>query len=266
VAAQARDAAAWAALARRAESLGYDCLLVPDTADTLAPVPAAASAAATTSTLRVGTYVLAAPWRPPAVTAWEVRSLHLLTGGRFELGLGAGRPDAERDAAALGVPFLTAGERLRQVEAVIDAVRAAMAADAGALRVLVAAGGPRMLRLAARRADTVAFGLPPTADEGALRSAVDVVRDEAGPRFDDVELSANLLAVGDRLPPGLERWIGADIPGLVTAGSTAVLTGDTARMADTLTRRRDLLGVSYVVTNGFFADALAPVVERLAGR
>ena len=37
--------------------------------------------------------------------AWESASLDMLSGGRFELGLGVGRPDAERDSARLGAPF-----------------------------------------------------------------------------------------------------------------------------------------------------------------
>ncbi|HUR75976.1 MAG TPA: LLM class flavin-dependent oxidoreductase, partial [Sporichthya sp.] len=88
VAAMAPSGAAWTALARQAEAAGYDVLLVPDTAHTLTPLPAAAAAAAATSRLRVGTFVLAAGLRTPAATAWEATGLATLTDGRFELGLG----------------------------------------------------------------------------------------------------------------------------------------------------------------------------------
>jgi probable F420-dependent oxidoreductase len=266
VAAAARSGEEWAALARRAEDLGYATLLIPDTANTLAPFPAAAAAAAATTSLRVGTYVLAAPLRPPAVVAWETATLALLTSGRFELGLGAGRPDAEADAARLGVPYGSPGERVAQVEAVIHAVRERAAAQQQpAPRMLVAAAGPRLLGLAAREADTVAFGLGPQVGDDGLAAAVATVRAAAGDRWDALELSCNLLAVGEEIPPWLRQFLDVDVAELAAAGSIAVLTGTTEEMADRLARRREDAGVSYVTVNSGFADQLAPVVERLSG-
>ncbi|MET8862406.1 LLM class flavin-dependent oxidoreductase [Nonomuraea sp. NPDC004580] len=58
VAGRAPDAGVWTGLARRAESLGYATLLAPDTLGTFSPFPALAAAAAATTSLRVGTYVL----------------------------------------------------------------------------------------------------------------------------------------------------------------------------------------------------------------
>ena len=55
-----------------------------------------------TTTLHVGSWVLAAPFRSPAVVVRETSALQLLSGGRFELGIGTGRPDAAREAALLG--------------------------------------------------------------------------------------------------------------------------------------------------------------------
>src|SRR3954451_25085630 len=112
VAATARTGAEWTGTARRAEQLGYDILLVPDTLHTLSPFAALAAAAASTTRLRVGTYVLSAPNRTPEHVAWETRTLQLLSGGRFELGIGGGRPGADRDAATLGGAFGPPGERL----------------------------------------------------------------------------------------------------------------------------------------------------------
>src|SRR3954469_23905693 len=92
------DIAGWTATAQRAESLGYDTFLVPDTLNTPAPLPALAAAAAVTTTLRVGTWVLCDPLRNPRTVAWEIATLARMTGGRVELGLGAGRPAAADDA------------------------------------------------------------------------------------------------------------------------------------------------------------------------
>ena len=113
----------WAANARHIEQLGFSTLLCPDGTGTFAPFQALSAAAAVTSTLRLGTYVLASPLRTPGEVAWESASLDVLSGGRFELGLGAGRPDAERDAARLGVPFGGPAERIRRIEETLQAVR-----------------------------------------------------------------------------------------------------------------------------------------------
>src|SRR3954447_9336784 len=85
VAGKAPSGAEWAATARRAEELGYDTLLVPDTLNTFAPFPALAAAAAATTSLRVGSYVLSAPNRTPGLVTWEAETLQQLSDGRFEL-------------------------------------------------------------------------------------------------------------------------------------------------------------------------------------
>ncbi|MFI7699239.1 LLM class flavin-dependent oxidoreductase [Nonomuraea sp. NPDC049480] len=248
VAGQAPDAGAWAALARRAEDLGYATLLVPDTLGTFSPFSAAAAAAAVTRTLHVGTYVLSAANRTSRAVAWETTTLQTLSGGRFELGLGAGRPDAERDAAELGVRFGTPSERIERLSETIDAVKDA--------RILVAASGTRLLRLAAAKADTIALGVPPHSTEDQVAAKVDELYELAGDRFPDLELGMNLAAAGGEPP----AWLGA-----LGATATGVLRGTPGEMADVLRRRRDRLGVSYVSVNAQYLDAFAPVVERLAG-
>ncbi|WP_344270422.1 LLM class flavin-dependent oxidoreductase [Actinomadura napierensis] len=266
----ARDGAAWAALARRAEDLGYATLLTPDTTGTADPVASLAAAAGATDSLRVGTFVLSAATRPAPMVAWQAASLAFATGDRFELGIGAGRPGGEADAELFGVPYGTAAERVRRVEAVMDAVAdppAGLFAGTGRPpRVLVAASRRRMLELAARRAGTVAFGVPPLANDADLAPLVDIVRDAAGERFDDLELCTQVHVVGDEVPEWLAPQLGADGPAMASAGSIAMLTGTPSQMAGVLARRRDELGVSYVSVSSAFAEQFAPVVELLAGR
>jgi len=91
VAALAPTAQAWQETALRAEELGYDTLLAPDTMTTLEPFTALAAAATATERLRVGTFVLPVPFYPPSEITWRALALDLLSGGRFDLGLGAGR-------------------------------------------------------------------------------------------------------------------------------------------------------------------------------
>src|SRR5215217_4139397 len=87
----AESAEAWEAKARRVEELGYSTLCMPDHFDDqLAPIPALLAAAMATTRLRVGTLVLDNDYRHPLLTAKEAATVDLLSGGRFELGMGAG--------------------------------------------------------------------------------------------------------------------------------------------------------------------------------
>ena len=86
---------AWLDYARQLEDAGIGVLLIRDHfsagafGQQLAPFTALASAAAVTTRLRVGTMVLSNDFRHPAIVAHEAASLHLMSEGRFELGLGA---------------------------------------------------------------------------------------------------------------------------------------------------------------------------------
>ena len=278
VAGAARSGREWAATARRVEELGFSTLLCPDTTGTLAPFAALAAAASATSTLRLGTYVLASPLRSPATVAWETAGLDVLSDGRFELGLGAGRPGSERDAVRLGVPFGRAGERIEQMEASLAAVRARYsgedpAAQHDAVRgiqrphppILMAGAGPRMLALAAKHADSLALGLPPLSTEDDLDAKVRELREIAGEKFDALELNTNIALVGDEAPAYAASWFGADPKELLRIGAITTLRGTPREMADTLLRRRDRAGVSYVSVNAMFVEQFAPVIELLAG-
>src|SRR4051812_25752127 len=82
----------WASFARRVEDLGYDVLQVPQhfSMRSVPPLPALALAAGATPRLRVGPLVLDNETPPPAVVARDAAWLAAETGGRFELGIGAG--------------------------------------------------------------------------------------------------------------------------------------------------------------------------------
>lgn len=257
VAGYAPSGEAWAGLARRTESLGYDTLLIPDTLRTFSPFAAAAAAAAVTTTLRVGTYVAAVPYRTAAALAHEAKTVHELSGGRFDLGLGAGRPGAEEEAAVLGMPFGTPGERVAKVAEVIGRV--------GGMPILLAAAGTRLLKLAAERADIVALGLPATATEDELGAKLDELYELAGDRFDQLLINTNLAAVGEEIPEWLSRQLGGSAREIIARGGYGILTGSPEEMAETLRRRRDKLGISYISVNAQFLDAFAPVLRLLAG-
>jgi probable F420-dependent oxidoreductase len=268
VAAQAPWGDAWLATARRVEELGYATLLTPDRlGPLLSPMPALAAAAAATHTLRLGTYVLAAGWRNPALLAQECATLDLLSGGRFELGLGSGV--GGEDARQAGLPDDPPGARVDRLAETLDALKALLRPRPP---ILVAAGGRRALALAAREADIVSLGVRPHGGEAALAEATGWLRNAAGERFPSLELSLTLLAVVGDAPPApqlrgrLRGMFGLDLDDLVRAKSPFVAAGGVDEMCAQLLERRERLGISYVTVPADLMDALAPVVARLSGR
>ncbi|MDH2445454.1 LLM class flavin-dependent oxidoreductase [Amnibacterium sp. CER49] len=243
---------AWLDLARSVEAAGYDALLLPDTLFTPSPFPALAAAAAVTTRLHVATWVLAAPLRPPAAVVRETAALQLLSGNRFELGIGTGRPGAKAEAERLGMPWGGWTDRLRQVLETVEAVRGEVQP---APRVIIAGAGPRMLGPAGT-ADTVALALPPAATVDDVLRAAERTRESGG----DPELALQLSGVGGRLVAYLERsgTTAADL-----AGAAAVLSGDADAMAGSLLALRERTGVSFLPVAAEQLEAFQPVLERL---
>ncbi|HVT71359.1 MAG TPA: LLM class flavin-dependent oxidoreductase, partial [Trebonia sp.] len=179
VTAMPEDEKQWRGLARRAEELGYTALLMPDGLRSPSPFPALALAAGATTTLRVGTWVAASPLRPPRLAAWDAHTLSTLSGGRFDFGIGTGRPDVAEDAVRLlGQPELSPAQRLAQVGQTIDELRA-LDGDAHT-PVTVAAAGPKARDLAAAKADRVALAAGPFAGREEVAALIKQVRERAG--------------------------------------------------------------------------------------
>src|SRR5262245_5113491 len=120
-----------------------------------APGPTLALAAELAD-IRVGTWVYASPVRPAWTTAWEAHSLSVLSAGRFEMGIGLGRPGIEDQLREFGLPVVPRGERLAQVRDTVAALRRLDGPDLHT-PVVMAARGPKGRALAAELADTVTF-------------------------------------------------------------------------------------------------------------
>jgi probable F420-dependent oxidoreductase len=290
---------AWLAFARRAEELGYNTLLVPDhLGRQLSPISALAAAAAVTNRLRIGPYVFANDFRHPLVMAREAASLDVLSGGRLELGLGAGWRTS--DYRQLGLPYEAPGRRIDRLVEALPLIQRLLAGQTvthegphyrlGAARVdprpvqrprppiHIGAGGPRMLRLAAREAEIVglipqftAGGRPQIGDMGeeALARKVDVVRRAASDRFAGLELSiycadAGMVGGGGH---GLAGSAAAAVKGALTApmASPYLLYGTLGQLRERLERRRDRLGISHYAIPGHAMEEMAPLVKALAG-
>ncbi|HEX2075097.1 MAG TPA: LLM class flavin-dependent oxidoreductase [Geodermatophilus sp.] len=159
--------------------------------------------AARTGTVHLSANVTNLPLRPPAVLARSVASLDLLSGGRVELGLGAG---AFWDAIeAMGGRRLTGGQGVQALEEAIDVIRQVWDAQArGGVRVdgefyrvvgakrgpapahdvgiWLGAYKPRMLALTGRRADgwLPSLGYLKPGDLAAGNAIIDEAAQEAG--------------------------------------------------------------------------------------
>lgn len=252
----------WIATARRVEELGYSTLLMPDGLQLLSPVPSLAVAATATTTLRVGTFVLAGPLRTPRAAAWDAHSLSVLTGGRFELGIGTGHGGVPRATAEIGLPYGSAEQRRQQIADTVTHLRE-LDGDAHT-PVLIAAAGPKAIALAARIADIVTLAADARATREHVAALSAELRAASGER--EIELAMNLFVVGDEVPEWTRGFIGATAAELIAADSLTMLRGTTAEMADELQRRRDAFGTSYVSVNAAFFEQLAPVVEQLHGK
>lgn len=290
----------WSDLARRVEDLGYDVLTVADHFDDqYAPVPAIQAAADATTTLRVGALVLCNDYRHPVVAAKELATIDVLSGGRLEAGIGAGWMTSDYEHA--GIALDPAGTRIdRMVEAidVLEALWADGPADVYGEHyrvsgldgrpkpvqrprppLLIGGGGPRVLSIAARRADIVGFnvnlakgvidadagpdGTPARTDEKLAW-----VRAAAGDRFHDLELQVrvHLVVVTDDRHGVAEALAPAfGLPPGEAMASPHALVGTVDELCDDLLARRERWGISYVGIGLDALDAFAPVVARLRG-
>jgi F420-dependent oxidoreductase-like protein len=82
-----------------------------------------------TSTIRLGTLVTSATFRLPGVLAIQVANVDAMSGGRVDLGLGAGWFEAEH--AAYGIPFPATAERFDRLEEQLEIITGLWAAQGG---------------------------------------------------------------------------------------------------------------------------------------
>jgi alkanesulfonate monooxygenase SsuD/methylene tetrahydromethanopterin reductase-like flavin-dependent oxidoreductase (luciferase family) len=208
--------------------------------------------------------VLASPLRPPRLAAWDAHTLSELSGGRFDFGIGTGRPDVAEDAVrVLGQPRLAPAERLAQVEHTIDELRAL---DGAGPRtpVTVAARGPKARALAAAKADRVALAAGPFATREEIAALVAEVRAHAGDRAGQIEFAAPIFVIGDETPPFVRQFLQTDAETLIEHDSLSILRGSPQEMADEIRRRRETLGTSYFAISAAFTEEFAPVIKLLA--
>ena len=234
--------------------------------------------------------------RHPAVLAREVATLDILSDGRFELGLGTGWNPIEYDWA--GITLDAPGTRIARLGEYVDIMRALLDGDdapltyAGShfritdmprqpaslqqpLPIMLGGSGPRMLALAAQKADIVNVNTlkDPRSTDVVLGEMLGAVRSVGT----DPELGTSivLIATGDsdpieavRLAMPTSRFaqhVANSHPIEAIAEVNHVLAGSPGAIADELRRRREVWGLSYYVIPSSAMGDFQPVLDELRG-
>ena len=244
------------------EGAGFDVAHMADHLYTTAPFPILTALALATERLRVGTFVLNAGFYRPALLNREVTTLRDLSGGRFEVGLGAGYVKEEFEQAEL--PFPTAGQRVAWLGHVIEHLNE----HAPDVPILVAGNGDKLLTIAARRAHIIGLtgGGPITAESDPLADRIAFVKAAAGDRFDELELNLSIIAMPDESGVPDLSIARRFLPGLSNEEmmlAPTVLSGSTADVVDRVRELRDRYGVTYITVQQQHAEAFAKVIAAL---
>ncbi len=296
---------AWRAELRRIEDLGFWAVTISDHFTrgwVMEPVVAMTAAAEATRTLRVLSLVLGNDYRHPALLHKSLGTLDVLSGGRVEIGVGAGWMPS--DYAAVGIPLDPPGVRVDRLAEAVDVLKGLFGPDplsydgkhyqitgldglpkpvqAPHPPLLIGGGGRRMLQLAGAAADIAGINAVMRAGTPTGSALLDLTgervaakiatvhaaaraagRDPASLRYQTSILSLNVTDVPEARP-----WVSsmaADVADpAVLAASPAVLHGSVASCVETLQRRREEFGLDYIHIGGDPAAA-APIVARLAG-
>jgi probable F420-dependent oxidoreductase len=292
------------AAAQKAEELGYstfgmaDHFMLP-----FAPLIGLQAVADATTTIRLTQLVLSEGFRHPAVLAKEFATLDVLSGGRLEIGIGAGWMQTEFEQAGIG--FDKASVRIERLEEAVSVLKGLFADEPFTFAgrhyqvtaldgkpkpvqrphppIMIGGGGPKLLTAAARHADIVhvlpgVIGDSPDPTRftaAAYQEKVDLIRAAAGARFADIELGALLLNVTITDDPHqaiddfMASFKSAPSDRLTVKdvlASPVVAIGSLQQVGDKLIEVRDTFGFSYFAGPvGMRPEALAPVIERVEG-
>ena len=293
----APSGADWAALAKQAEDLGYSTLFMPDHfGDQLAPVPALMAAADATSELKVGALVFDNDYKHPVVLAKELATIDVLSGGRLEVGIGAGWMQSDYDQS--GIPMDRAGVRVSRMEEGIAVIKGCFAPGPFSHEgehytitgydgfpkpmqtpppFLIGGGAKRVLSLAAREAQIV--GINPSIHSGRVDAAaaqngaaaetdqkLGWVKAAAGNTYDELEINLLQFAAiitDDRKGTAEMMAPLFGLPAEELDSYPHACIGNADEIVESLQARRERWDASYIVFQTDTMAAMAPVVARL---
>jgi probable F420-dependent oxidoreductase len=214
--------------AKSAEQHRFSTIALNDHfSSTVAPLLGLQAMAAATSHIRIATAVLNQDFRHPAVLAKELATLDVLSGGRLELGLGAGWVWADYEQS--GIPFASAAARIDRLEENIEILKGLFTdsqysftgqhysvtgldgtpkpVQSGGPPIMIGGGGHKILSMAAKRADIIqvlgaSFGTSGAVVDDlssfrveAFEQRLEWIAAAAGDRFSEIELSLMLVFV-----------------------------------------------------------------------
>ncbi len=298
----------WVQKAQRVEQLGYSTFLIRDHFiqgdfnHQLAPIPALMAAADATKKLRIGSLVFANDYRHPVMLAKEAATLDVLSEGRFELGIGAGWLQSEYGQT--GIPFDPPGIRIERMQEALHILKGVFAekpltfagkhytiTDLDSFPkpfqkphppLLIGAGSKRMLFIAAREADIIGI-LPKALTSGTISEdpaerfaetiaqKVEWIRQAAGERFDEIELS---MVVTVEITHDQHRkteqllhqrgWSGITAEQVLEMPS--MLIGSMDQISEKIQLLREKYAFSYFVISDTYLETFAPIVTQLNGK
>lgn len=292
----------WLEMVRRVEALGYSTFLALDHfVRGLDPVASLMAAAMATTTLRVGGFVFDNDFRHPAVLAKAAATIDVLSGGRFELGIGAGWLKEEYDQT--GIAFDPAPVRIERLTEAVHLIKRIFTEEppvsfAGTHYTvtdlvcpprpvqrphppfMIGGGGPRLLAVAAREADIVGINgnmhagvVGPDAIASMTAESVDeklaIVQAAAGDRAKDVEMNVRVFMVNvtedrDASVDFLAKAMSVEQK--MVEETPFALIGPPSKLIEDLLERRERWGFSYIIVGGDDIESFAPVVDELVGR
>jgi probable F420-dependent oxidoreductase len=289
-----RDAASVRERAAQVEALGFASISVPDHLGFFPPLTSCAIAAEATERVRIGPLVLNNDLRHPVVLAHEAAALADLSGGRFELGLGAGYARREYERAGIAFsPRRTRIARLAESARILRALFAGETVDFDGehyqvhgqalppqehdVPILIGGNSPELHAAAADHADIVglagsAASRAVTSDYAASAVEGQIARLRAAPRFPDLEVHALVQwheVTSDRRAAAERAAHALEVSVEVALSSPYVLVGTPEEIAAQLRDHHDRFGITRWT---IFADrpdlepaeSLVPVLHALS--
>ena len=290
--------------ARRAEALGATTFVIPDhLVPMMAPIPYLTTVAAATERLRISAFVHNNDLRHPVILAKDLATLDILSGGRLDVGIGAGWNKPEYDA--IGLPFDPVGVRVSRLTEAVAVLKGCFGEESFSFAgehytitnydgqpkpiqqpyppIFIGGGGRRILTLAGREANIVGLAPrilseqrsdPRSITWAATEEKLAWVKEAAGDRFDGltfnvypsgwpITVTDDLRGEARKVIDRMKERSGIELTVDEVIASPHIFIGSIERFVEKFEELRDRLGISSFMVGSL--DELGPVVERLAG-
>jgi probable F420-dependent oxidoreductase len=289
--------------ARHAEALGATTFVIPDhLVPMMAPSPYLATVAAATERIRISAFVHNNDLRHPVILAKDLATLDILSGGRLDVGIGAGWNKPEYDA--IGLPFDPVGVRVSRLTEAVAVLKGCFGEEAFSFAgehytitdydgqpkpiqqphppIFIGGGGRRILTLAGREANIVGLAPrilseqrsdPRSVTWAATEEKLAWIREAAGDRFDGltfnvypsgwpITVTDDLRGEARKVIDRMKERTGIELTVDEVVASPHIFIGSIDRFVEKFEELRERLGISSFMVGSL--DELGPVVERLS--